>query len=260
MPEKLFPVILPFLFGLIIGSFLNVLIYRLPRGRSVIGGRSKCTRCKNTIAWYDNIPVLSYLILRGKCRHCGERISPRYPIVELFAGCLAALVGSRYGFTLETLWVFVFLAVLLVITLIDWSHQIIPDVLSLGGIVFGWIGAIVCLDISLVESLIGTFVGGGLLFAIAGIYRLVRKVDGMGGGDIKLMGMIGAFVGWQLIFPVLVLASFFGALYGVYLLRRGATSQTAVAFGSFLAPAAAVVYVSGATLWRLYLEFFLGKS
>lgn len=260
MSQDLVPLILPFVLGLMIGSFLNVLIYRLPLGQSVVVGRSKCTRCKNTIAWYDNIPVLSYLILGGKCRRCGERISARYPVVELCTGCLGVLAGWRYGITLEAMWVFIFLAVLLAITLIDWSHQIIPDVLSLGGIVFGWIGAIVCLDITLVQSLVGTFVGGGLLFAVAGIYRLVRKVDGMGGGDVKLMGMIGAFVGWQMIFPVLILASFFGALYGVYLLRRGATTQTAVAFGSFLAPSAMVIFLAGATLWRLYLEFFLGKS
>jgi leader peptidase (prepilin peptidase)/N-methyltransferase len=260
MPDNLLPLIFPFLFGLIIGSFLNVLIYRLPRRRSVVGGRSKCTRCKHTIAWYDNIPVVSYAFLQGKCRSCGEGISPRYPIVELITACLAAFAGWRYGLTLEALWVFVFLAVLLVITLIDWSHQIIPDVLSLGGIVFGWVGAIVCLDITLLQSLIGTLVGGGLLFTIAFVYRLVRKVDGMGGGDVKLMGMIGAFVGWQLIFPVLILASFFGALYGVYLLRRGATTQTAVAFGSFLAPAAGVIFVAGASLWRMYLDFVLGKS
>lgn len=260
MPQDLLPLILPFVFGLLIGSFFNVLIYRLPRGQSVVVGRSKCTRCKSGIAWYDNIPVLSYLILRGKCRRCGEGISVRYPLVELCAGVLGAFAAWRYGITLEAMWVFVFLGILFVITLIDWSHQIIPDVLSLGGIVFGWIGAIVCLDISLVQSLVGTLVGGGLLFGVAAVYRLLRKVDGMGGGDVKLMGMIGAFVGWQMIFPVLILASFFGALYGVYLLRRGATTQTAVAFGSFLAPSAVVIYLWGAPLWRLYLDFFLGKS
>jgi leader peptidase (prepilin peptidase)/N-methyltransferase len=260
MPDTIPASAVSFLFGLIVGSFLNVLIYRMPLRRSVVTGRSKCTRCSGTIAWYDNIPVLSYLILGGKCRRCGDKISFRYPVVELVTGCIAALVVWSYGVTLEALWIFVFLSVLLVITLIDWAHQIIPDALSLGGIVFGWVGAVLCLDISLTESLIGTIVGGGLLFAVAGIYRLVRKADGMGGGDIKLMGMIGAFVGWQMIFPVLMLASFFGALYGFYLMRRGATSTTAVAFGSFLAPAAAIIYLYGAGLWRLYLDLFLGKS
>jgi leader peptidase (prepilin peptidase)/N-methyltransferase len=241
---------------LLVGSFLNVLIFRLPRNESVVLGRSKCTRCRNEIAWHDNIPVFSYIALKGRCRHCDQTISPRYPVIELISALIAVSLVSHYGLTLLSLWMYMFLAILLVITLVDWAHQIIPDVLSLGGILLGWVGAVVCLPVSFVDSLIGTIAGGGLLFLIALGYKIVRKVEGMGGGDIKLMGMIGAFLGWQMVFPVLLIASFFGAGYGIYLLVRGGNSQTAVAFGSFLAPAAAVVLIFGAGLWRSYIGLF----
>jgi leader peptidase (prepilin peptidase)/N-methyltransferase len=155
--------------------------------------------------------------------------------------------------------VFVFFSSLVVITFVDWSHRVIPDALSLGGMVFGWIGAAVCLDITLIDSLLGAVVGGGLLLVVALGYRAVRKIDGLGGGDIKLMAMIGAFLGWRMVFPVLILASLAGAIYGIYLMRRGATAQTAVAFGSFLAPSAAVVYVFGARLWDVYFRFIIGR-
>jgi leader peptidase (prepilin peptidase)/N-methyltransferase len=260
MPGKVGLTVPAFLLGLIIGSFLNVVIHRLPRGQSVVFGRSKCPTCGKTIAWYDNIPVLSFLLLHTRCRSCDAPISVRYPAVEVVTGLGAGAAVWFLGVSLETLWVFVFFSTLLVITLIDWSHRIIPDVLSLGGVAFGWIGAAVCLDITVVDSLLGAVVGGGVLFVVALGYRLVRKVDGMGGGDIKLMAMIGAFLGWQMVFPVLVLASMAGALYGIYLLRRGATVRTAVAFGSFLAPSAAVVYVFGAELWHVYLRFVVGRA
>lgn len=238
--------------GAILGSFLNVLIYRLPRNRSVVGGRSKCCHCNQTIAWHDNVPVLSYLFLLGRCRRCGKRISPAYPIVELASAAAAVLAVYRYGVGLQAVWIYVFLATMLVITFIDWYHRIIPDVLSVGGVVFGWVGAAICLDISLAQSLVGSLVGGGLLLAIALLYKVVRKVDGMGGGDVKLMAMVGAFLGWKMVFPVLFLASLFGSIYGLILVARGGTGKTAVAFGSFLAPSATVVLLVGQRLWEVY--------
>jgi leader peptidase (prepilin peptidase)/N-methyltransferase len=241
------------LVGLLVGSFLNVLIYRLPRRASVVGGRSKCRNCKSTIRWYDNVPVFSYLVLAGRCRQCRHRISLTYPFVELVSAAIAVLAVYRFGLGLQALWVYVFLAALLVITFIDWSHKIIPDVLSVGGVIFGWIGSVVCLDINLVESFVGSLVGGGLLLAIALLYKAIRKVDGMGGGDVKLMAMIGAFLGWQMIFPVLFLASLFGSAYGLFLILRGGGGKTAVAFGSFLAPSATLVFLAGARLWDFYL-------
>ena len=247
-------------FGLVIGSFLNVLIYRLPRGSSVVTGRSKCPACGHTIFWHDNIPVLSYVILRGRCRYCRAAIPVRYPMVELLTGAAAGALAWFLGVTVEALWAFVFFSILLVITLIDWSHRIIPDSLSLGGTVIGWIGAVVRPDITLVDSLLGAVLGGGLLFAVAMGYRALRKIEGMGGGDIKLMAMIGAFLGWKMVFPVLILASLAGAVYGIYLMRRGASARTAVPFGSFLAPSAAFVYVFGAPLWGGYLHFVMGPA
>jgi leader peptidase (prepilin peptidase)/N-methyltransferase len=242
------------LMGLIIGSFLNVLIYRLPKGSSVVAGRSKCPRCEQTIRWFDNIPVLSYGLLAGRCRNCRGRISPGYPLVELISAALAVTAVMRFGVSLEAVWVYLFLALLLVITIIDWFHMIIPDALSLGGVVLGWVGAVVCLDLSLMDSLIGSLVGGGMVLAVAVVYKAVRKIDGMGGGDVKLMAMIGAFMGWQMVFPVLFLASLTGSLYGLFLITRGGTGRTAVAFGSFLAPSASLLLWVGPGLWERYLS------
>ncbi len=238
--------------GLLFGSFLNVVIYRLPLGQNVATGRSRCPRCHRVIAWGDNVPLISFALLRGKCRTCGESISWRYPTVELISGLSAFAVVWHFGASLEALWIYAFLMIMLMIILIDWEHRTIPNVLSLGGIVLGWVGAVVCLDITLRNSLIGSIVGAGVLLGIALAYRSVRKVDGMGAGDIKLMAMIGAFLGWSMVLPVLFIASLFGALYGIILMRGGETGTTAVAFGSFLAPAAIFVLVFETQLRALY--------
>ena len=245
-------------FGLVFGSFLNVVIYRLPLGRNVAAGRSRCPKCDHTVAAYDNVPVLSWLWLRGRCRRCSWRIPFRYPLVELLSGGAAATIVWRHGPTLEAAWIYGFVAIMIAITFIDWDHQIIPDPLSIGGTVFGWVGAAVCLDITLLESIVGALVGGGLILGIAVLYRVTRKVHGMGGGDVKLMAMIGAFLGWKMVFPVLMIAALFGSAYGVYLMRRGGDGQTAVAFGSFLAPAACLMMFAGARLVDLYVRLAWG--
>jgi leader peptidase (prepilin peptidase)/N-methyltransferase len=242
-------------FGLLVGSFLNVVIYRLPLGRNIAAGRSQCPKCQATVASYDNIPVLSYLILRGRCRRCAWRIPLRYPLVELLSGAAAGGIVWKGGVTLESAWLYAFVAIMIVITFIDWDHQIIPDPLSVGGTVLGWIGAAVCLDIGVVQSVIGALAGAGLITAIAVVYRVARKVHGMGGGDIKLMAMIGAFLGWQMVFPVLLVAAFFGSVYGIYLMRKGGDGQTAVAFGSFLAPAACLMMFAGRPIIELYARY-----
>lgn len=246
-------------FGLLFGSFMNVVIHRLPRGVSVVAGRSKCPRCKNTIAGYDNIPVLSYLVLRGKCRRCGWRIPIRYPLVEFLSGVASGAIVWRYGVTLEAAWLYAFVAIMIVVTFIDWDHQIIPDPLSLGGVVLGWAGAAICLDIGLIDSLVGSAVGAGVVLGIALLYRAMRKVDGMGGGDVKLMAMIGAFLGWKMVLPVLTVAALGGSVYGIYLIRRGGgDGKTAVAFGSFLAPAACLMLFAGSFLIDLYVRLAWG--
>jgi leader peptidase (prepilin peptidase)/N-methyltransferase len=246
------------LIGVVFGSFYNVLIYRLPRGISIVTPRSACPRCEAGIAWYDNLPVASYLLLRGRCRHCGCGISFSYVMVEIISGALAVFSVWRYGFSGQALWIYVFLSILLVITFIDWYHQIIPDQLSLGGVVLGWVGSLLYLDITFLQSLIGSVVGAGVLLIVAVLYKALRKVDGLGGGDVKLMAMIGAFLGWQMVFPVLFLASFCGSLYGLYLIRGGGGGKTAVAFGSFLAPSAFIMLCFGPALWDYYLHYYLG--
>lgn len=262
MPMTFDPIVLAVAaaaFGLVLGSFYNVVIYRLPRGASIVTGRSKCPQCGHTVAAYDNVPVLSWLWLRGRCRSCRWRIPVRYPFVELLSGAAAGAVVWRYGATLEALWLYAFVSILLIITFIDWDHQIIPDPLSIGGTVLGWAGAAVCLDIGLVQSLVGSLVGAGLVLLIAVVYRLARKVHGMGGGDVKLMAMIGAFLGWKMVFPVLMIAALFGSIYGLYLIRRGGgDAQTAVAFGSFLAPAACLMLFAGTRLIDLYVRLAWG--
>ncbi len=247
-----------FIFGLLIGSFLNVLIYRLPAGESIIRPRSRCLECGRTIRWFDNVPILSYVFLGGRCRDCRSRISFVYPAVELMSGIFAAFSVWRYGPTLQALWVYVFLVILVAIACIDWRHQIIPDVLSLGGVILGVAGSFICLPIEPLESLVGAVVGAGILVVIALLYKAIRKIDGLGGGDIKLMAMIGAFLGWQMVFPVLFIASFLGSLYGLHLIRSGGDGKTAVAFGSFLAPSAAVVFFFGKRFIDFYLSFYRG--
>ena len=247
-------VVSAFILGAILGSFLNVVIFRLPLGRSIIRPRSSCPACKAPVASYDNIPILSYALLRGRCRRCRERISMRYPLVELISAAAAAGIVWRYGPSLQAVWIYAFVAIMLAITLIDWDHQSIPDPLSLGGVVLGWIGAAVCLDVDLVQSFVGSLVGAGVILAIAVLYKVVRKADGMGGGDVKLMAMIGAFLGWKMVFPVLFIAALFGSLYGAWVIRAGGHGKTAVAFGSFLAPAACVMMFAGERLLDLYLS------
>ena len=243
--------------GALIGSFLNVVIHRVPRGQSVVGGRSMCPQCHATIAWYDNVPLVSYAVLRGRCRRCRWKIPVRYPLVELLAGAGAVGATAFGGWTLEGAWAFAFIAIMIAITFIDWEHQIIPDPLSIGGTLLGWVGALVCLDLTVVDSLVGSAVGAGLILAIAFAYKAARKVDGMGGGDVKLMAMIGAFLGWQMVFAVLLVAATAGSFYGLYLMRRaGGGGQTAVAFGSFLAPAACLMWFVGERLMAFYLGAF----
>jgi leader peptidase (prepilin peptidase)/N-methyltransferase len=246
------------LFALAFGSFLNVVIYRLPLGMSFAAGRSRCPKCKATVAAYDNIPLVSYAVLRGKCRRCGWRIPLRYPVVEFLSAAAGFYIVWVHGATLEALWLYAFVAIMIVITFIDWDHQIIPDPLSLGGVVLGWVGAAVCLDIGFVDSIVGALVGAGVVLAIAVAYRLARKVHGMGGGDVKLMAMIGAFLGWKMVFPVLLVAALFGSVYGVYLIRKGGDGQTAVAFGSFLAPAACLMLFAGRQILELYVRIAWG--
>lgn len=244
------------LFGLMVGSFLNVVIYRLPRGQSVIKPRSYCPRCSRKLAWYENIPVLSYLFLRCKCSGCGSRIPISYPIVELIGGGLAVLVLSRFGPAIDVIFVYAFLMALLAITVIDWNHRVIPDEISLPFILAGLGWSFFNPDLNPLESALGIIAGGGGLYIVGAVYRILRHTEGMGGGDVKLMAMIGAFLGVKFILPVILIASFFGSVYGLALLRSGKGGKAVVAFGSFLAPAAGLCMFAGTSLIAWYIGHF----
>jgi leader peptidase (prepilin peptidase)/N-methyltransferase len=244
------------LIGLMAGSFLNVVIYRVPRRLSVIRPRSFCPRCRAKISWYENIPVASFIALRGRCRGCGERIAIRYPLVEAAGAAFAVAAVHRFGPGVNAAFAWAFLMALLAITLIDWDFRIIPDGLSIPFIVAGIGWSLVNPGLTLASSAIGAVVGGGGLYAIGALYKLARKTEGMGGGDVKLMAMIGAFLGIKLVAPVVLIASLAGTLYAVALLKSGKGAKTAVAFGSFLAPAAAFCLFFGDRLLAWYFTGF----
>lgn len=246
-----------FVLGCVVGSFLNVCIYRIPAGKSIVSPPSACPACGHRIRWYQNIPIFSYLFLGGKCAGCGMRISLRYPFVEAFTGGLFLLVLYFFGLSLATLVYWVFVAALVVITFIDLDHQIIPDVISLPGIIVGFACSFVIPWHSWSDSLFGIFLGGGLLLGIAWVYELLTKREGMGGGDVKLLAMLGAFLGWKAIFPVIFIASLGGSLVGIPLiLLRGENSRFALPFGPFLAAAALIYLFWGQMLLHWYLSFF----
>ncbi|MGE3273522.1 MAG: A24 family peptidase [Vicinamibacterales bacterium] len=244
--------------GLLIGSFLNVCIYRLPRGGSLVSPPSRCPGCETPIRWRDNIPVLSWLWLRGRCASCGQPISIRYPIVELVTAALfvalawttgpGPLLGARL----------LFVAMLVVLFATDLELQILPDAVTLPGIVAGVVLSVVT-PLGWESSLIGVAAGGGLLWFVAEVYFRWRHIEGLGGGDIKMNAMIGAFLGWPTVLIGLVLAAVSGAVVGT-VLGRGDMKHV-VPFGVFLAAAAlALVFFEApilAAYWRL-IEWYLG--
>ena len=246
--------VVSFVFGAVIGSFLNVCIWRIPEEKSIVFPSSHCPKCGQSIRPWDNIPIMSWLLLRGRCRDCGEPISLRYPLVELLTALLSLAIFWLYGPSLQYLAGFLFAAVLIVITFIDFDHQIIPDAISLPGIpVFFLLGWLV-MGVPLWESLIGILVGGGFLYLIAVGYELLTKREGMGGGDIKLLAMIGAFLGWKSLFFVVFMSSILGAAVGVVLiLIKGKDMKYAVPFGPFLSAAAVMYLFVGKELTHLAL-------
>jgi leader peptidase (prepilin peptidase)/N-methyltransferase len=232
-----------FVFGAAVGSFLNVCIFRLPEHHSIVKPLSQCPTCHHPIRFYDNIPLISYLILKGKCHDCGEKISWRYPLVEFITAILALLLFAKFYLTLNFLIFFIFTAVLIVITFIDLDHQIIPDVLTLPGIPVFFLAAVFVVKVPWMEAAIGLLIGGGILFAIAYGYELITKREGMGGGDIKLLAMIGGFLGWKSLIFILLFSSFLGAIIGIaVMVIKKQDMKYAVPFGPFLS-AAAVAYL-----------------
>lgn len=246
-----------FALGLCFGSFLNVVIHRLPRGLSVVSPPSACPACGHRVRPFDNVPVVSWLVLGGRCRDCRAGIPWRYPAVEFAAGLLVVALAAHLGPRAALAPALLFALALLAVALIDWDHRIIPDEISLGGAVVGLFAR--GLDLPGVgEGLVGALVGGGALWLVAAGYRRATGVDGLGGGDVKLAAMIGAFLGWPGVFLTILGAAAAGTLAGLVLLAtRRADRRTALPFGTFLAPAAVLAGVVGPFVWRWYGGLFL---
>lgn len=244
-----------FVFGALVGSFLNVCIHRIPGGESIAFPASHCPLCKAPIKPYDNVPIVSWLLLRGRCRSCAAGIAIRYPLVEMLGGIAAVGALCAFGLSAEALLIFAFLAALIVITFIDLDHQIIPDAISLPGIFVGFAAALLFGTPSWSDSLIGILLGGGLLWAVAEGYARLTGREGMGGGDIKLLAMIGAFLGWRAIPVTVLVGSLLGSVIGLSLMAlRGRDTKMAIPFGPFLAAGAVVALFWGERIIDWYLH------
>ena len=250
-----------FLFGLLFGSFGNVIIHRLPLGESVVHPRSRCPHCLAPIAWFDNIPVASWILLRGKCRHCLGKIHWRYPFVELLMGFLFAVLFRYEGLSWTLLEHLVFTFGLVICTFIDFDHMIIPDEFSLSGIVLGLLGAWLNPDREFMDALFGVLMGGGFLWLLAWLYYVLTKNDGMGGGDIKLLAWIGAVLGVKAVPFVIVLSAVVGSVVGLVLSRKSAEGlKTAIPFGPYLA-LASIIFILGGHGWALeYWSLFFSLN
>ena len=246
--------VISFVFGAIIGSFLNVCIHRLPKEESIVTPGSHCPQCKNPIRFYDNLPLLSYLVLRGKCRHCGQPISLQYPMVEGVTALSSWALFVKFGPSPSYFLFFSFIAALIVITVIDLYHQIIPDVISLPGIGVGLLGAFAVSHLSFLDSLLGLLLGGGSLFLVATVYEWLFKREGMGGGDVKLLAMVGAFLGWKAVILTILLSSLIGSVVGISIMvLKGKDFKYAIPFGPFLSLGAVISLFYGQELIRWYL-------
>lgn len=249
------PLIVVAWLGACFGSFSNVLIYRLPRNLSVVGPRSFCPSCKTMVAWYDNIPVFSWLILRGRCRHCPSPISVRYFLVEL-AGAACVLIGiARFGWTVHGLSASIFLILLLNIAMIDWQHMVIPHTLTIGGMVIGLVLALFG-NPALPAALLGGAIGAGAVLAVSYGYKWARGVIGMGGGDVMLMAMVGVFLGPWGVPAVLFGGALLGTLYALTAGRGKVEGAAKLPFGTFLAAAGVVVVLFGDVIFTWYLSRF----
>jgi leader peptidase (prepilin peptidase)/N-methyltransferase len=224
-----------FIMGACIGSFLNVCIHRLPAYKSIVRPPSSCPACNTPIRFYDNIPIVSYILLRGRCRHCHAGISFRYVCVEIITGLSALISVMKYGFSVQALIIFSFISALIVITYIDMDHKIIPNRITLPGIPICLLASFAFPELAFKDAVLGLIAGGGSLFLIAWSYKAITKKDGMGGGDIKLLAMIGAMIGWQGVVFTIYVASALGTVIGLPLmLAKRKNMKYAIPFGPFL--------------------------
>lgn len=246
--------IVSIILGAIVGSFLNVCIFRLPKEESIVWPGSHCPHCNKPINFYDNIPLVSYLLLKGRCRYCEGSISIQYPLVEGITALGSLILFMKFGPSLSYLFYFSFVAALIVITVIDLYHQIIPDVISLPGIGAGILTSLFIPQITFLNSLIGALLGGGSLFLVATVYQWLFKREGMGGGDVKLLAMIGAFLGWKAVLLTILLGSLIGSIAGiVVMVSKGKDFKYAIPFGPFLSLGAVIslFYQNEIILWYL---------
>jgi len=249
--------IVSIIFGALIGSFLNVCIFRLPKEESIVTPGSHCPHCQKPVKFYDNVPLVSYILLNGRCRYCKESISIQYPLVEGITALVSLILFVRFGPTLSYLFYFSFIAALIVISIIDLYHQIIPDVISLPGVGVGLLASLAIPQINFIDSLIGALLGGGSLFIVATLYQWLFKREGMGGGDVKLLAMIGAFLGWKAVILTILLGSLLGSISGIIIMvLRGKDFKYAIPFGPFLSLGAVIALFYGQDLirWYLYLN------
>lgn len=242
-------------FGAMFGSFLNVLILRLPHEESIVFPGSHCPRCQTPIAWYDNVPLLSWLLLGGKCRHCREPISIQYPIIELITAALWAAAVWYYGANLTGLTAAVFGTLLLGIAVTDARHYLIPDEYTLGGLVVGLLLSLRGRWPGLLQAVLGAVTGFLILYIVAVAGKKVFGKEAMGGGDVKMMAMVGAFVGWRGVLLTIFVGSLLGTVVFVPLSLR---QKRLVPFGIFLAAAAALTFVLGDAMISWYLDWVLG--
>ncbi len=261
-----------FIVGACVGSFLNVCIYRIPREESIVFPGSHCPKCGKAIKWYDNLPILSWLLLRAKCRNCGQSISARYALVETLVAVLFTLVWMQYGPQALTPVFWLVIAGLVVATFIDFEHYIIPDRISLGGIAVGLLLSFFVPELhaltnpvfqldglqGLASSAIGVAAGSGSLWMVAVVGKMIFKKDAMGLGDVKLLGAIGAFMGWRSVIFTIVISSFLGSIVGVTLIAIGNRKwQSKIPYGPYIALAAVVWIYLGPTLWNAYMNYML---
>ena len=248
---QIIPSLFVFIFGAVIGSFLNVLIYRLPRKISIIAPHSFCPNCRKPIRWYENIPIISYVILRGRCANCQKPISLRYPIVETVTGLLFIYAFSRYNLDFEFFFIAFFFCAMIVVAFIDFSFQVIPDIISMPGIVFGIIYQIIKGEFLI--SLVGMLFGGGLILLIRIIGGKAYKKEVMGMGDVYLTAMIGAFVGFPFIIPAIFIAALVGAVLGIlYIVSTRQSRESPIPFGPFLAIGGTAVIIFQSQITDLF--------
>ena len=248
--------------GAMIGSFLNVVILRLPQeGGSLVFPASHCPRCNNPISWYDNIPIISFILLRAKCRSCGTKISWQYPLIEAAMAAISLALFYRFYFSFTFGIYFIFCAALLAIIVIDFRHQIIPDSISLPGIIIGFGFSFINPIVTWQSSGLGILLGGGTLYAIAATYYFFTKREGMGGGDIKLLAMIGAFLGWQSLLFVVFCSSVLGSLVGIgAMLKQKKGGKTMIPYGPFLSIAAIIYLFYYKEINDIFVTFYLPAS